>query len=78
LHLKGERRLYGYAEEWPSDPNTGHFRVAGAEWLRDDDIGDGRNEENSFSGTISALIPAKEVIMVEFVSMNRTQAQEIN
>src|SRR5690606_21073611 len=25
LHLTGERRLYGWPEEWPSTPNVGHF-----------------------------------------------------
>lgn len=78
LHLKGERRLYGYAEEWPSDPSIGHFRVAAAKWLRDDDVAEERNEENPFSGIVSVLIPAKEVIMVEFVPMNSEKAEEID
>ena len=33
LHLKGQRRLYGWPEEWPSRPDEGHFRIVEAEWL---------------------------------------------
>jgi hypothetical protein len=33
LHLAGERRLYGWPEEWPSAPDQGHFVIAEAEWL---------------------------------------------
>ena len=28
LHLKGERRLYGWPQEWPSRPDEGHFIIA--------------------------------------------------
>lgn len=28
LHLKGERRLYGWPEEWPTRPDQGHFSIA--------------------------------------------------
>ena len=27
LHLHGQRRLYGWPEEWPSRPDQGHFRI---------------------------------------------------
>lgn len=33
LHLTGQRRLYGWAEEWPSTPAKGHFVMSQAEWL---------------------------------------------
>ena len=33
LHLEGERRLYGWPEEWPGHPEQGHFRISEAEWL---------------------------------------------
>lgn len=26
-----ERRLYGFAEEWPGNPKEGHFRISDAE-----------------------------------------------
>ena len=39
LHLTGQRRLYGWPEEWPGDPERGHFRITEAEWLRDEQPG---------------------------------------
>lgn len=79
LHLVGERRLYGWAEEWPGHPGEGHFRIVEGEWFD--------SEEESSAGTADAssleeegaqegdeavvvgtLIPFAEVEMVEFVS----------
>lgn len=60
LHLKEERRLYGWPEEWPSDPGHGHFRIAEGEWL----VG---NERKPATGVSAILIPANEVEMVEFL-----------
>ncbi len=60
LHLKGERRLYGFPEEWPSDPAKGHFRIAEAQWLTDE-------ETRQLTGIGVILIPVAEVEMVEFV-----------
>ena len=61
LHLRGDRRLYGYAKEWPSDPKDGHFCVTEAEWLADD------NERTPLEGVAAVLVPATEVVMVEFL-----------
>ena len=61
LHLKGQRRLYGWPEEWPSHPEEGHFRVAEAEWLVE-------NERKPATGVSAILIPSGEVEMVEFLS----------
>lgn len=69
LHLKGERRLYGWPEEWLSQPNNGHFSIAEAEWLND-------SERIPLRGVKNILIPADEVIFVEFMeteSSNLTQ-----
>ena len=60
LHLKGERRLYGWPEEWPSRPDKGHFLVAEGEWL----VEDGRIPAE---GVTTILIPSTEVEMVEFL-----------
>ena len=62
LHLKGERRLYGWPEEWPSRPDQGHFRIAEGEWLVDD-------ERRPAKGVSSTLVPATEVEMVEFLQV---------
>ena len=61
LHLAGERRLYGYAEEWPSNPERGHFRIAEPEWLDDE------GERTPAEGVSAVLIPATEVTMIEFM-----------
>ena len=61
LHLKGQRRLYGWPEEWPSHPEDGHFRIAEGEWLDDD-------KRIPAKGVAAILIPASEVEMVEFLS----------
>ena len=63
LHLKGQRRLYGWPEEWPSRPDEGHFRIAESEWLVED-------ERRPAEGVSAILIPAGEVEMVEFLDSN--------
>lgn len=60
LHLDGERRLYGWPEQWPSSPEAGHFAIAEAEWLTDD----GRIPLPQVE---HVLIPGACVQMVEFV-----------
>ncbi len=60
LHLKGERRLYGWPEEWPSHSDQGHFRIAEGEWLIDDD-------RRPATGVSAIVAPASEVEMVEFL-----------
>lgn len=60
LHLKGERRLYGWPEEWPTRPDLGHFLIAEGEWLVDDD-------RVLAKGVSAIMVPASEVEMVEFL-----------
>ena len=60
LHLQGQRRLFGWPEEWPSRPAEGHFRIAEGEWL----VGD---ERIPATGVTAIVVPAKEVDMVEFL-----------
>ena len=66
LHLKGERRLYGWPEEWPSRPEEGHFRITEGEWLTDDE--DGEKKKAQETGVSAIMIPVGEVEMVEFLS----------
>lgn len=61
LHLAGERRLYGYAKEWPSNPERGHFRITEPEWLS------GEGERTPAEGVSAVLIPVTEVTMIEFM-----------
>ncbi|HZZ27125.1 MAG TPA: DUF6338 family protein [Pirellulales bacterium] len=61
LHLKGSRRLYGWAEEWPDSPDSGHFVMINIEWLDDDNV---RHAQDRVS---RLLLSATDVEMVEFV-----------
>lgn len=63
LHLSGERRLFGWPEEWPEQPDRGHFVIDQPEWLLDN------NERKPLIGIDRLLLPAVDVKMVEFLSM---------
>ena len=65
LHLDGDRRLFGWPKEWPSNPDNGHFLMENASWL----WSDGKEEtETSFKNVrILLLVPAQDVKMVEFI-----------
>ncbi len=76
LHLKGERRFYGWPQEWPSDPDLGHFIIAEGEWLSDNVNTENETEkEDDDTSRIldvardQVLIPVAEVEMVEFKSI---------
>jgi len=60
LHLDGERRLYGWPIEWPSEPEKGHFVLVQASWLTEDG-------ETQLKGVESIMVAAKDVEMVEFM-----------
>ena len=60
LHLDGERRLYGWIKEWPSEPEKGHFVLVQASWLEDDN-------QLPITGVDSIMVDVKEVKMVEFM-----------
>lgn len=60
LHMSGERRLYGWATEWPGLPDKGHFLIEQGEWL----VG---NKRKPITGVTAILIPVSEVEMVEFL-----------
>jgi hypothetical protein len=61
LHLKDQRRLYGWPQEWPDHPDVGHFIIDQPEWL----LEDGRSAPVHQVRNI--LVPATEVQMVEFM-----------
>ena len=62
LHLKGQRRLFGWPQEWPSRPDDQHFLIEECEWLEGD-------ERKPITGVSHVLIPAEEVEMIEFLPM---------
>ena len=59
LHLKGQRRLYGWPDEPPSRPDQDYFRITEAVWLDE-------NNKMIETETSAILIPVDEVEMVEF------------
>ena len=60
LHLKDERRLYGWPIEWPSAPDNGYFLLVQASWLVD-------SKEIPITGVESMLIDVNDVRWVEFM-----------
>jgi len=62
LHLTGERRLYGWPEEWPNTSDRGHFVMAEAEWLVDD-------RRIALANVERILIRAQDVEMVELMKV---------
>lgn len=65
LHMAGERRLYGWPQEWPNQPDEGHFVITDAEWL---DLDEGGNIVRiQLANVSSILIPAGDVEFVEFM-----------
>ena len=62
LHLTGERRLYGWAMEWPNTPEYGNFVMAEAEWLVDGD-------RIPLEGVARIVIRVQDVEMVELMQV---------
>lgn len=60
LHMKDQRRLYGWPDEWPRSSDQGHFRISEPEWLEED-------KSTPLEGVSVVLIAATEVGMVEFL-----------
>ena len=62
LHLTGDRRLYGWATEWPNTPEHGNFVMAEAEWLVD-------GERVPLEGVARIVIRVQDVEMVELMQV---------
>ena len=63
LHLKDERRLYGWPQEWPQSPDKGHFYMALASWL----VNDGDETYLPSVQVDGILISIHDVQFVEFM-----------
>ena len=74
LHLVGNRRLLGWAEEWPSTPGRGHFIMERAEWLSDE-IGGSSIE---LVDVDQILIKAEDVEMVELMKQSDKPRRDAN
>jgi len=60
LHLDGDRRLRGWPEQWPDQPDKGFFILAEPEWVLDD-------QTAPLYRVKRFVVPATEVKMVEFL-----------
>lgn len=70
VHMKDERRLYGWPHIWPSDPTRGHIFIVQGSWLRDETSdGDSGAEDAVAQVTheIQILVDVVEVKWVEFI-----------
>lgn len=74
LHLNDERYVHGWPEEWPSQPEKGHFRISEYKWLTTREVdgemmfsylGQEYLERHLYPESI--LIPVSEVCIVEFL-----------
>lgn len=78
LHLKDERRLYGWPEDCPKLPGQGHFRIIEGEWLDAEARGDqDDSRDNNEREIFAIMVHAEDVKMVEFIDTeNLNEATE--
>ena len=72
LHLKDERRIHGWAIEWPGQPDKGHFLIEKGVWLNEKSQVNDAGQQTSIPLGPSTLVPASEVGMVEFFPSNES------
>lgn len=70
LHLKNQRRLYGWPKEWPSHPEDQHYLLEECEWL-------GEDKPIPIKGVSHILVPANEVEMVEFLPITENNSKQV-
>ena len=72
MHLKGERRLYGWPKHWPSRPNDNYYLIEEYSWLSDteDDSNPTNLQNESSQQSRQILISESEVEMVEFIPID--------
>ena len=61
LHFNDGSRLYGWPDEWPSEPTKGHFSITDPSWISKD------GEEKRIIGVNNILVDVKDVRWVEFL-----------
>ena len=61
LHLRGERRLYGWVIQFPNSPKAGHFILTEAEWLLDN------GERVKLHSVDKLCLNVKDVEWIEFL-----------
>ena len=60
LHFKDDRRMYGWPEVWPSDPEKGHFFIAFPVWVHD-------AEHVEMLGVEGILVSVSDIKHIEFI-----------
>jgi len=60
VHFKDDRRLYGWPEVWPTDPEKGHFFIVNPSWIDDDG-------DHEIKGVEGVLVNVSDVRWIEFV-----------
>ena len=68
LQLKDERRLFGWPEQYPDDPEEGHFVITEPEWLLDS------GDRAPLYDVSSILIAASEVAWIELLASSSSTA----
>lgn len=68
LHLKDERRLYGWVHLWSTNHENGHFFITEASWLGDREV-----PQDALEGI---LIGVKEVLWIEFIKQPEERHEE--
>lgn len=71
LHLRGKRRIMGWAREWPDDPDAGHFRLQNFSWVDKD------NQEHPGQAGSAILVSVKDVKWVEFLEHPENRSAEM-
>ncbi|ONH51165.1 hypothetical protein SAMN04490182_2425 [Pseudomonas cedrina] len=62
LHMRDGRRLTGYPDVWPSDPQCGHFLMGSPAWLVDGDLVE-------VQGIAQLLVANADVQWIEFLAL---------
>lgn len=65
----GGRKLFGWPQEWPDDPKSGHFAITEPEWLVEDE---GIYTRVPLTSDEMLLVPSEHVLMIEFVKSATT------
>lgn len=70
LHLKDQRRLFGWPKEWPVRADDEHFLIEQCEWLEADG-------PRTIAGVSHILISSAEVEMVEFLPTETQDGEQV-
>ena len=77
LHLKGERRLFGWPRRWPSAPTDEYYLIEEYSWLSDNaQNADVENQTDDNVGNTSHILISKlEVEMIEFLDVKNSNSE---